>query len=175
MLSQCSDFMKTWLSAEDESSIDSFSSKTVHFLIPHVLCQLRRLVYVFLIPFFKCFLISLMKIPFYTVAMTRRRWGWEIAQSEDNTECREIFVFWKGLNQGLKGGRKWRTGEREITVSVRSLGIKLHVISGKNYPLKHEGPFLYCKVKEEVGDFRYNLTFIFLVENWGNSNLVAFI
>lgn len=131
MLSQCSDFMKTWLSAEDESSIDSFSSKTVHFLIPHVLCQLRRLVYVFFIPFFKCFLISLMKIPFYTVAMKRRRWGWEIAQSEDNTECREIFLFWKGLNQGLKGGRKWRTGEREITVSVRFLGIKLHVISGK--------------------------------------------
>lgn len=49
----------------------------------------------------------------------------------------------------------------EITVSVRFHRIKLHVISGKNYPLKHERPFLYCKVKEEVGDFRYTLTFIF--------------
>lgn len=135
MLSQCSDFMKTWLSAEDESSIDSFSSKTVHFLIPHVLCQLRRLVF---IPFFKCLhLIPLMKIPFYTVAMKRRRWGSEIAQPESL----------KGLNQGLKGGRKWRTGEREITVSVRFLGIKLHVISGKNYPLK--GPFCIAKWKKK--------------------------
>lgn len=132
MLSQCSDFMKTWLSAEDESSIDLLSSKLIHFLIPHVLCGLRRLVYVFLIPFFKCLhLIPLVKTPFYTVAMKRRRWGSEIAQPEDNTECREIFLFWKGLKQGLKGGKKWRTREKEITMSVRFLGIKLHVISGK--------------------------------------------
>lgn len=34
------------------------------------------------------------------------------------------------------------TWKREITVSVRFLGIKLHIVSGKNYPLKHEGHFI---------------------------------
>ena len=51
-------------------------------------------------------------------------------------------------------------------MSVMFLGIKLHIVSGKNYPLKYEGHLLYCKVKEEAKcDYRHSLTLIFLVEN----------
>lgn len=159
MLSQCSisDFMKTWLSAEDESSIDSFSSKTVHFLIPHVLCRFRRLVF---IPFFKCLHHSSYENHFYTVAMKRRRWGSEIAQ------LRTIQSAGKYSYSERDSTRVWK--EEESGEQVERDHCECEV-SGNSTPCHKWKKLSFetwkdlsvCKVKEEVGDFRYTLTFIF--------------
>ena len=133
MLSQCSDFMKIWLSAEDESSIDLFSSKMVHFLIPHALLWVQKVGLHLSYSFFQMFAShSSYENPLLYCSYEEKEVGFSDSTALGQCRVQGNIPILKETQAGSEERKNLEnTWKREITVSVRFLGIKLHIVSGK--------------------------------------------